>query len=533
MNKWIIIWILSFCVPLEAHPGISSAHVAGIIPAMAPPKIGAVDFPITCAPRVRADFNRGVTLLHSFWHDQAFGAFEKVASSDPECAMAYWGEAMTHFHQLLASPSLEDMQAATLEIRQADKAGEKSPRELAYIQALHRFFDQYRSRDYLQRATAYAAATEAIAKAYPHDLEAQVFYALALLASDSPKDVQLTNPRKSLAILQPLFRKYPNHPGIAHYIIHACDNPKMAQAGLVAARHYAQIAPAVPHALHMPAHVFARLGLWEDVIQSNLASKAAAEAAGLHHGAENRLHAMEFLEYAYLQTGRFEEASSILAEARTIQPGDVDPRYPTMWGSVQPRYAALLAIETKDWTRAEHLHTDPDGSVAGRQTILLAQAEGAAQLRDRAAAVATQEQLRLLESKDRAAGGSVTATETRAWVNFTLGRVDDAVAQLEPVAKQQAEMGKGEVEVSAREMVADMLLLSGHPAEALKSYQQSLSIDPNRFNGLLGAGQAAEQLGRTDLAKTYYRTLLANSRHADGTASKVLERVKAVAFGHS
>ncbi len=481
-------------------------------------RLGTVSFETSCTPGVSAVFNRGVALLHSFWHDQAFIAFERVASEDPNCAIAYWGEAMTHFHQLLASPTPADIEAGTAELAQADRSREKSPREAAYIQALHHFFDGYRPDDYLRHATGYANAMASIAKSYPNDLEAQVFYALALLASDPPNDVQLVNPRKAVAILMPLFREHPNHPGIAHYLIHACDNPQMAREGLNAARHYAQIAPAVPHALHMPSHIFARLGLWEDDIASNLASKAAAEAGGLHHGAENRLHAMAFLEYAYLQTGRFNEARAIVAEARTVRPSDVDPRYPNMYAAVEARYPALLAIETKDWTMAEHLKPIIAGTRTSQEMTLLAHADAATHLHDRRIVDETLDQLESITSKESPANWDSEAVEIHAWADFTRRDLNNAVALLQPLADQQAKVGKGEVEIPAREMLAEMLLLSGKPTEALVQYQHSLGSDPNRFNGLLGAWQAAEETDQKHLAESYYRTLLANCRYADGAA---------------
>jgi len=512
---------------MHADAAVPSTPIASQPPDSAVPvKLGTVDFEISCAPGGRADFNRGVALLHSFWHDRAFLAFEHVASSNPDCAIAYWGEAMTHFHQLLASPTPADIQAGAAELAQADRAVEKSPREAAYIKALHRFFDGYRAADYLQHAIGYADAMATVAKTYPEDLEAQVFYALALLAADPPNDVQLVNPKKAFGILKPLFREHPNHPGIAHYIIHACNNPQMAQEGSQGARQYAQIAPQVPHALHMPSHIFARLGLWRDDIASNLASKAAAEAAGLHQGAENRLHAMEFLEYAYLQTGRFDEAKAIVTEARTVRATDVDPRYPDMWAAVEARYPALLAIETKNWTMAERLKPVTDGGSSSLEATLLAHAEGAAHLHDRKAANDALQQLESLTSGGSRASESTAAIEIRAWVDFTRGNLKDAVALLQPLAERQAKIGKGEVEIPAREMLADMLLLSGQSAEALTQYRQTLSSDPNRFNALLGAIQAAEQLGRNSLAERYYRTLLANCRHADGSAVKELRHAK-------
>jgi len=525
---------LSAFLVMQAHAAVPSATVASQpAESTVPVKLGMVDLEISCAPRVRADFNRGVALLHSFWHDRAFLDFENVASSDTDCAIAYWGEAMTHFHQLLGSPTAADIQAGASELAEADRAREKSPREAAYIKALHRFFDGYRVEDYLQHATAYADAMANVAKTYPNDLEAQVFYALALLASDPPNDVQLVNPRKAFGILKPLFREHPNHPGIAHYIIHACNNPQMVQEGLSAAREYAQIAPQVPHALHMPSHIFARLGLWQDDIASNLASKGAAEAAGLRHGAENRLHAMEFLEYAYLQTGRFDEAKTIVTEAGTVRPTDVDPRYPDMWAAVEARYPALLAIETKNWTMAEDLKPITGGGISSQEATLLANAEGAAHLRDPKVARDALQRLESLISGETRASETAAAIEIRAWVDFTRGNLKDAAALLQPLAERQAKIGKGEVEIPAREMLADMLLSSGQPAEALTQYRQSLSSDPARFNALLGATQAAEQLGRNRLAERYYRTLLANCRRADGSAVKELQRAKIEKAGAS
>lgn len=534
MKMRIALWVvgLAIFVGTQAHAAMPSTPAPRRVPSDAgPAKLGSVDFQISCDPGVRDEFNRGVALLHSFWHDQAFLAFENVASSNPDCAIAYWGEAMTHFHQLLATPTAADIQAGTAELAQADRARQKTPREVAYIHVLHLFFDGYRSEKYLPHASAYADAMAALANSNPHDLEAQVFYALALLAADPPGDIRLVNPKKAVAILEPLFRTHPNHPGIAHYIIHACDNPRMAREGLSAARHYAQIAPQVPHALHMPAHIFVRLGLWQDDIDSNLASKAVSEAAGLHQGAEHRLHAMEFLEYAYLQTGRFDEAKAIIAEAGTVQPTDVDHRYPDMWASVQARYPALLAIETANWTMAEHLITVPNGGFATLST-LLARAEAAAHLHDTTAASDTQTQLDSLTSKESEENEIAFVIEIHSWVNFARGNLKGAVALLRPLADRQAKTGKGEVEIPAREMLADMLLLSGKPAEALAQFQKSLLSDPNRFNVLLGAGESAEKLGRNRLAASYYRTLISNCPHADGAAVDELRHAKSILSGH-
>lgn len=525
IKRAAILWSIALALGLspDARTARPGAHTPGLRDAATADELGTVHFEISCAPAVRSGFNRGVALLHSFWHDHAYLSFEEVASSDPQCAIAYWGQAMTHFHQLLATPAEADVKAAQGELAQADRAQQKSPREAAYIDALHRFFDGYRPETYQQQAAAYADAMAILAKTHPEDMEAQVFYALALLSSDPPQDTDIANPRAALAILKPLFRQHPNHPGIAHYIIHACDNPQLAREGLEAARHYAQIAPQVPHALHMPAHIFTRLGLWQDDIHSNLASKAAAESAGLHRGAENRLHAMEFLEYAYLQTGRFDAAKAIVAEAQTIQKTDVDPRYPSMWAAVQARYPAMLAIETRDWIAAEHLQPIGDQDSARQDIVLLAHAEGAAHLHDGTAA---RELLKQIQSVASAKPNeSAAAIEAHAWLDFAMGDRNSAIALLEPLSHRQAAMGKGEVEIPAREMMAEMLLLSGQPAEALMQYRQSLLSDPNRFNALWGAAQAARQAGQTNLARQYARTLLANCPRPEATAVQEIQSV--------
>jgi tetratricopeptide (TPR) repeat protein len=501
--------------------------------AQAPGRLGAVAFEISCKPDVKADFDRGISLLHSFWYQAAGDMFAKVLASDPQCAMAYWGQAMTGFPQVNGWPEAAAVVAAERALASADAATERTPREAAWIHTLHVFYDGFGREDARAHAKAYSDAMAALAAAYPEDLEAQVFYALALLASDPRDDVALVNPRRAYAILDPLLAQHPDHPGIAHYIIHACDNPEMAQQGLAAARRYASIAPAAPHAQHMPSHIFARLGLWQDDIQSNLASLAAAEHAdGMRMGAENRLHAMEFLEYAYLQMGRDEEAQAMLTDARTVRAADVDPRYPSYYAIVQARFPSLYAIETRDWAMAAGLDPIPGGDAYSQALTLLAHATAAGHQHDRPGA---ERALRALESLAREDAASPTGSlgrtfpdEIRAWAAFTQGDLRHAEALLRPVAERQAKVGKGEVEVPAREMLADMLVLHGDTSRALEEYQRSLRDDPNRFNALLGAGEAAERLGRRALARYYYRMLLANCAAADGAASKQLEHASAM-----
>jgi tetratricopeptide (TPR) repeat protein len=522
-------------VPLRSIGEPSEHNMAEMARAsgtLTPAMLGSVSFQTSCKLQVREEFNRAVALLHSFWLDEAERTFAAVAMRDPGCAMAQWGVAMTDFNQVNGGPTPAGAAAANQALAKADVAREKSPREAAYIRALHSFFDGYDEKDFQIHAERYADAMAQVAATYPNDLEAQIFCALALINSEPRDVIALSNKKKAVAILNPIFQAHPNHPGIAHYIIHASDNPGMAQEGLEAAERYAAIAPAVPHALHMPSHIFLRLGLWQDAIRSNLASKAASEDPKVHVGAEARLHAMEFLEYAYLQIGQFSQAAAIVAEGNTVRESDVDPRFPDYYSGVEARFPALFAIETRDWSVAQELK--PEGpNWFTRAQALLAHAIAAGHSHDAEGGKAAAEALEAsVAPYPKLKAGSPSATlpdEIRAWALFSQGELSGAIALLRPVADRQDKIGKGEVELPAREMLAEMLLLSGKFADALSEYQASLISDPNRFNALLGAGEAAEGLGENNVAAGYYRVLLANCTGANGNALIVLRHPQMVA----
>jgi tetratricopeptide (TPR) repeat protein len=497
-------------------------------------KLGTVSFEISCKSELQPEFNRAIALLHSFWHSEAQQAFEKIAAADPNCAIAYWGEAMSHFHLGLSWPTPADLTAGAEALNKADAATEKTPREAAYIRALRVLYDNFKPEDSWVSFQLYAQAMAQLGAAYPSDLEARVFHALALGLSQPPDDVELVQTRKEVQILIPLLQEYPDHPGIAHYLIHACDTPLLAQQGLEAARRYAQIAPASPHALHMPGHIFARLGLWQEDIRSNLASKAAAENA--HAGAENRLHAMEFLEYAYLQIGHDEEARAITAEAKTIPQSQVDPRYGNYYAIVQVRFPTMFAIETHNWSAAAHSEPLADDDGSGRGLILLAHAIAAGHLRDhvlaKATLRATQDLMKeQMKGRPLPRSGTPEATfidEIHAWTDFANRDLHGAVRLLRPIADRQDKVGKGELDLPVREMMAEMLLIEGKTDKSLREYQASLKSDPNRLNGLFGAAKAAEQLGQRDLAVDYYRTLLANCTGANGEVMAELRHAQAM-----
>jgi tetratricopeptide (TPR) repeat protein len=526
LPRTIALSILS-CMSVTAH----EHNGVGDMPV--PAQLGTVSFENSCKPQLRAEFNRGVALLHSFWQDEAQRTFDKVSLADADCAMAYWGVAMTHFHQFLDRPSPTDLAAGNKALAKADAAREKSAREAAYIHALHLFYNAYSPANYFTNAKRYSDAMGAVARDNPDDLEAKAFYALSLLASDPPDDIDLVNPKRAVAILYPIFREHPDHPGIAHYIIHACDSPKLAQQGVEAARRYALIAPASPHALHMPSHIFSRLGLWQDDIRSNLASKAASESTtAMHVGAENRLHAMEFLEYAYLQIGHDDEAQAIVAAAKTVKQSDVDSRYSDYYPIVEARVPALFAIETQNWTMAMNLQTNPGADSFGDELTLLARAIAAGHLHDPTAAEKAARAIDALKKNElphpAGSGPDTVRAEIHAWVDFAKDDLSGAVALLRPIADRQDKLGKEEVELPAREMLAEMFLIDGNADEALKEYQASLSSDPNRFNALLGAANAAEQLGQRGLSAMYYRTLLSNCAEANGNALQRLDHARAV-----
>jgi tetratricopeptide (TPR) repeat protein len=495
-------------------------------------RLGAVSFANSCKAQVQDDFNRATALLHSFWLDAAERTFQKVIAADPDCAMAYWGVAFAGLHLFTGPPSQAEVAAGNAVLAKSETARERSPREAGYVHALRAFYDNYKPEQHLERTKAFAAAMGALTAAHPDDLEAKVFYGLALLAAHPPDDLALTNPKKAVALLNPLLRKYPEHPGIAHYIIHACDTPEMAKDGLEAARRYASIAPAAPHALHMPSHIFVRLGLWQDVVNSNLASKAASESKQVRVGAENRLHAMEFLQYAYLQVGQYEEANQIAEEARTVNAADVNPAYPNYYNLVAARLQASLAIETQDWKRAAHLQPIAGAATYVQGLALLANTIAAGHLRDRRAGSEAAQAFDALVAQEpfvRSGDGVDTLRgEIRAWASFSAGDSDAAIRLLRPIADRQGKVGKSELELPAGEMLAEMLLLDGQAAAALQQYQASLLSDPNRFSALIGAGQAAEEVGRDSLAVGFYRTLLESCPRPSGMALNRLAHARTV-----
>jgi tetratricopeptide (TPR) repeat protein len=530
----------SFCVP-----GFSATGKAQSMPGMehhdheeAPAsmeKLGQVHFPVSCAASSQAPFERGVALLHSFGYTVAEQQFRKIAAADPACAMAHWGIAMAQFHELWGRPEPDALKTGASEMATARRLAAAStsttPRELAYLKSLSDFYADAPA-SYQRGADAYAVDMSALHAAYPNDVEGAAFYALSLLADRAPGDTSLTKEHEALAVLVPLFHKYPNHPGLAHYIIHTCDTPALAPQGLEAAEVYAKIAPSSPHALHMPGHIFARLGMWPEGIASNLASVAASEQDEREHlpGAAHQLHADEFLVYAWLQTGQDEKARALtdrygaLAVHLASLPGPDDMKY--SGAGRDNRLRVIYAMEMHQWKALAAMQPDPDTATKGFSafSIYWGQGVAAGHLHDpklAAAALARYdevlERLRKSPQADSAEDAQVERNEIIAWQAFALGNSGAALTAMRKAADQQDRLGQGEVDIPANEMLGDLLMMEHRPQEALVEYRVALRLSPNRLNGLLGAGEAAEALGHTAEAGTYYAQVARNTHNGVDT----------------
>jgi tetratricopeptide (TPR) repeat protein len=501
-------------------------------------QLGTVSFPVSCAPEVRKPFERGVALLHSFWYEEAEKEFQQIAPEDPDCAMAHWGIAMSLWHQLWNEPDAQVIQKGTEQIYLAkNSGGPTTPREQAYITAIAAFYNNPKKLSHEARAKAYSDAMRKVYESYPDDHEAAVFYALSLLGSEPHDDTTFANRKQAAAILEKLFAAEPDHPGVAHYLIHAYDKPQLAELGLPAARRYAQIAPAAPHALHMPSHIFARVGLWQDDINSNLASIAASrKTAAMGMGGEgHQFHAMDFLFYAYMQSGRDADARALIEEIRAM-PDKKDDMYGNGYDphlAALSHLSAMYAIEMHDWPSAAVLPLVKGTGAGEDSTIYWARAIGSAHLhkpedvrKDVDAIEAIHKKL-VSEKSEFADSTEDDLKQAQAWLQFAEGKDDDAVEALRPIADKEDSLGEEPEAIPAREMIADILLEAKRSQQALAEYQTDLKLNPNRFDGLAGAARAAEAAGNQKDAEEYYGLLLkvcagSNSTRPELTRAKQL-----------
>jgi tetratricopeptide (TPR) repeat protein len=498
----------------------------------APERLGKVSFPVSfpvsCAPASQKSFERGVALLHSFGYENAQEQFVEIAKSDPTCAMAHWGVAMSLFHEIWEEPPDESLRQGQEEIERAQKIGAKTERERGYISALALFYRDPAKNHHANRAAAYSEAMGKLYQQYPTDIEAGAFYGLSLLAAAPLADTSHTAAKKAVEVLNKLFQQQPDHPGLAHYIIHACDSPEMASMALDAARRYTEIAPSSAHAVHMPSHIFARLGLWQEDIQANLKSVALAQSSGAMYMHGHELHAMHFLIYAYLQTGQDESAKQVLEQAKRITAMDANGNDAGMrdyYGRAAAHFPALYTLEIRRWLDAAALEPALGAPPHLQMITYWARTIAAAHMRN---AEATRQNAQKYDKAEQATDRSryaylveqsrLSHDEVHAWLAFAEKKNDEAVREMRGVADTQDKVGKQEVDIPAREMLGDMLLELGKPQEAIAEYEKSMKVDPNRFNGLAGAARAAELAGRLDKANTYYGLLLKNcdnGRHSD------------------
>ena len=508
-RSFLMCLVLSLCscglLAEESHPPLDGGE-----------KLGTLSFPNSCLPATQKPLERGIALLHSLWYEEAEKQFKTLEDEDPSCAMAYWGEAMGLVRQLVNRPEESDLKRGSELVQRAQTTSAKTQRERDYINALALFYRDYDKVDYEERIKAYSRAMEKVYQQYPEDQQAAVFYALSLLTW-AVDDDPLANPKKAIAILTRVFEENPDDPGAVHYLIHASDAPQLAQLGLPAARRYAQIAPASAHALHMPSHIFARLGLWQEDIQSNLSSLAAARRpSSMHVGAENQIHAMEFLEYAYLQIGEDDKAATMVADFGRIPREEVNEDLRSNYfDSRIAHFPAIYALERHRWKEAVALQPPAEVEPYNQAITYWARAVGAGHLRDLAAARDAVEQYDASVEATKKGTHAFKAKymrtnqdEAHAWLAFAEGKNGYALGLLRRVADKQDVEGKGEVELPAREMLGDMLLEMGRPREALSEYENAMKVDPNRFNGLWGAGRAAELAGERGKATAYYQQLL-------------------------
>jgi tetratricopeptide (TPR) repeat protein len=482
--------------------------------------LGSVNFPTSCAPLVQPDFNRAVALLHSFWYKKSEETFAAVAKADPYCGIAQWGVAMSHYRQLWDPPTPLDLQTGEAAVEKANSAGAKTQRERDYIAAMETFYKDSDKRTHAARALDYENSMQQIYERYPEDVEAAIFYALAVRANAPLADKTYANQKKASAILEKLFAEYPDHPGLAHYIIHCDDYPALAPLALDAARRYAKIAPDAPHALHMPSHIFTRLGLWQESIDSNLASAAAAKKNGLPG---DELHAMDYLAYAYLQTGEDRQAQNVLASLPRAAPGD-SAYFTALYATAA--IPSRLVIERHRWSHAAALALPPNTFPGGRYAwtegdLYFARALGLARGGQIGSARDALQKMTSLRDTLLAEHNSYYVEQVdiqreivTAWISFAEGKKDEALRQMRSAADHEDSTEKLPVTpgaiVPARELLGEMLLDAKQPATALEAFEASLKLTPERFNSLYGAAHAAKLAGDRQKASAYYSKLLAN-----------------------
>jgi len=518
---------------------------------------GKVDFPVSCGQDAQPEFTRGVALLHSFFYEEARRAFSSALEKDPKCAMAQWGIAMTWWHPIWTPPTPDEMRAGKAAIEQAMKMETKTDRERGFITALNVYYNTPESSTATQvgqschgpvgprdRVVAYERAMRQLYDKFPNDFEVEAFYAFAVLAVGyaTPTDTTLSKQLEAAALLEKLWKQNPNHPGVVHYLIHCYDYPDLAERGLAAARSYGSIAPWVPHALHMPSHIFTRLGMWDESIASNQASAEASRAyATMRHRdatEAEELHALDYMAYSYLQQAQDSKAKEIVDLAGKVRKTNPAMEFSAAYAlaSIPSRYA----LERNDWNAAATLNIPnlPHWSVFPFMEALIeyAHALGRAHTGDvdgARKAIARMEQLRE-ETKDAKFDYFKQHLELQvqaasAWIDYAEGKKDQAIEILRRSAEVEDTLGKHPVSPGAlvpiREQLGALLLELGRSKEAGEEFQAALKIYPGRFRGLYGAAFAAEQTGDKQNAERLYAKLASQTAKSDASRDE-LKRIR-------
>ena len=510
-------------------------------------QFGSVEFKTSCPGKNQENFDLAIALLHSFEYDQAEKMFAKIIDKEPGCAMAYWGVAMSNYHPLWAPPTPPELEKGEKAITVAQSITNKSKWESDYIDAIAVFYKDWKKLDHRTRSGNFEKAMERLYTTYPTNKEAAIFYALALNASADPADKTFSKQKKAASILNHLYNNHPNHPGIVHYIIHTYDSPELAELGLAAARKYASVAPSSAHALHMPSHIFTRLGLWDEGIRSNLASvssaKCYAETNKIKGHWDEELHGLDYLVYGYLQKGENDEAQKQLNYLKTIE--EVHPvnfKVAYAFASIPSRYL----LENRAWKEAADLQPSK-ANISWEKypwesaIIHFTRALGSVHTGKLDAAKNELNELnrlrnKLVELKDsyKANQVDIQIKTSEAWIRFKEGNQDEALKLMRLAADMEDKTEKhpvtpGEV-LPARELLGDMFYQMNKVGEALEAYEANLKKHPNRFNGLYGAALSAEKSNNLEKANHYYKLLtgVANSTASDrpelGTAKAFLQK---------
>jgi hypothetical protein len=502
--------------------------------------LGTVDFPVSCNQPAQGLIARATAMLHSFGYEEARLTFRKAAAADPACGMAYWGVARTWYHPIWAPPTPDELKQGQAALDQALATGAKTERERAYVAALGAFFKDWQKVDHATRAKAYEQALGDLSRRYPDDDEAAIFYALQLVAIGylDPIDHSYGWQKRGAEILNRLLPRHQNHPGVAHYIIHSVDYPSLAELGLKAARAYSKIAPDSAHALHMPSHIFTRLGLWADSVASNQASEksAIAQAQRLRGGggAFDQLHAMDYLVYAYLQEAKDRSAERVLADMRAITKLDENQfagayafaASPARWTLERHDWKAAAALETRPEWFPWHQFRNAEALTHYARAIGAARAGDLVAARQAAARIAAIREA-LPKTRDYDWTGSIGAQwETAtALITFAEGKKDEGFRLLRAAADHEDAVDKHPVTpgalLPAREILADLLRESGAAQESLREYESVLKISPRRFNATAGAARAAEAAGDKTKARAYANQLLEIGANAESARQEL------------